>query len=627
MKLFLLGSALAAVAVAQYGYENPSSPSPSPTLETHAPLQTRHYATTAQPSTSLPATTVVVPTPAVTTPSPSVATSEPTTIAPDFEEDTPEPTIGNECTWGEACRRPDGTLVECLNPNHRQCCFGEPYFVWLRGAGEGGTDAYQSCCQDADGNPLIVLGSTCPTTVPESQPTTTTPAVTTDEPSTVLPVTYNVTVKPAPTTTPAPQTTTSAPTTTPLPTPASTAPQVVITPEPTSAVPDFEEEEKTPEPTTSSIPPTTTPHHTIEPTTTKSSQAAPLPTPASTIPVVVVTPEPTSVAPDYEEDDEKPTETPAPSSVPPTTTPCHPFAPTTDAPTDAPTEAPTEAPTTTAAPAATPSTPVLEPKELPQCLKTNFEAAHAAAIQSQYTDKCAVDIGMPCSDFKKHVKPTVRQIAKLNASENCKAYYGDLQAAARREHCFDLDIVATNVSFDMAIGALEVDAFPKTTTNCTTWNRPSFTKLALKASFYSCLASTSLGSHVFALTTLPSVDQLRDIKNNTHCRDLFPAVQSIIRDSPTACAYGSDGVDIHAYASLSFDVALDWLILIAQLTAQDATTTTAFTFAATSAPHSSLVVVGGVLAVCALLVVFVVLKRSQQRRRPRAEERKRLLQV
>ncbi|KAG9412682.1 hypothetical protein AC1031_015588 [Aphanomyces cochlioides] len=79
-------------------------------------------------------------------------TSRPKTTNP---KPSPTPACGNLIP----CNLPNGTLVECQNPNHRQCCHGLPYSTYIK---DGGKDVYQSCCQDPNGKPFIVAGPSCP---------------------------------------------------------------------------------------------------------------------------------------------------------------------------------------------------------------------------------------------------------------------------------------------------------------------------------------------------------------------------------------------------------------------------------------------------------------------------------
>ncbi|CAK5109989.1 unnamed protein product, partial [Aphanomyces euteiches] len=78
-------------------------------------------------------------------------TSRPKTTIP---KPTPTPACGNLIP----CNLPNGTLVECQNPNHRQCCHELPYWTYIN---DGGKDVYQSCCQDSNGKPFIVAGPSC----------------------------------------------------------------------------------------------------------------------------------------------------------------------------------------------------------------------------------------------------------------------------------------------------------------------------------------------------------------------------------------------------------------------------------------------------------------------------------
>ncbi|KAF0684247.1 Aste57867_23773 [Aphanomyces stellatus] len=528
-----------------------------------------------------------LPTPAVTKPSP-VTTPEPTTNEPD-EDDTPEPTTTTAVPTTTVTPEPTTTVTP------------EPTTVTPE-----------------------------PTTTVTPEPTTVTPEPTTTPTTTVA----------ATTVTPEPTTTTTV---APAPTPAATKPKVVTTP-----IPTYDDEDTDDFPTTT-VAPTVTPCHTDASTTTTTTTVAPAPTPAATKPTAVTTPIPTY---DDEDTDDFPTTTLAP-----TVTPCHTEAATTTttvapAPTPAATTplvvstpVPTyddEDVTTTVAPAPTPAatkpkavtTPAPtdneeEDDETPEtrCTAADFDASHQAAIKSSYTDKCAVDIGVKSSEFKSgDFKPTTKQALKLAESKNCKAYYTDVQVAAAHQKCLDLDLVAKNISFDMAATSLVIQSYPKTTNTCGVWFRTkSKGKLLLKSRFKKCLGATTFYSSFFDWSKLPTVAQLEAIKANNECRKLLDYLQKDIIHGESCTVAGSNGTDIKAFEDISFDGAVDLLLLQATL-AQDVAAKTVKLSAAFEGQTSSSSMVFGVLIAGAMvaLVAVVVLK---SRATGRTEERKRLLQV
>ncbi|CAK4180536.1 unnamed protein product, partial [Aphanomyces euteiches] len=81
--------------------------------------------TTIKPTTATNPAPTPASSPAATTPAPTPASS-PAATTP-----TPESVCGNLVP----CTLPNGTLVECQNPNHRKCCKGLPYWVYVTSGG------------------------------------------------------------------------------------------------------------------------------------------------------------------------------------------------------------------------------------------------------------------------------------------------------------------------------------------------------------------------------------------------------------------------------------------------------------------------------------------------------------
>ncbi|KAF0684250.1 Aste57867_23776 [Aphanomyces stellatus] len=423
-------------------------PTPKPTT----PLTTVASKTGAPTTTG--ATAAPVPTPAATKPK-AVLTPAPTTDEPDFDEPI------TDCGNLVPCTMADGRIVECQNPNHRQCCHGVPYDTWVHVVPSQGA-VTQSCCTDASGNPLVVVGTACPTT----------------------------------------------------------------------------------------------------------STIAPAPTPAATKPKVVTTPAPTD---NDEEDDE------------------------------------------------TPET---------RCTAADFDASHQAAIMSSSTDKCAVDIGVKSGEFKSgDFKPTTKQALKLGNSINCKAYYKDVQVAAAHQKCLDLDLVANNISFDMAATSMLIQSYPKTKSTCGMWFRTKTkAKLLLKGRFKKCLGATTFYDHFFDWSKLPTLGQLEAIKQNAECRRLLDYLQQLIQGESSCSIDGTDGTDIKAFEDISFDGAVDLLLLQATL-AQDVAKTVKLSATFEGHSSSSSMVLGVLVAGAMVALVAVVVLKTRGARHPKIEERKRLLQV
>ncbi|RHY62133.1 hypothetical protein DYB34_011894, partial [Aphanomyces astaci] len=264
----------------------------------------------------------------------------------------------------------------------------------------------------------------------------------------------------------------------------------------------------------------------------------------------------------------------------------------------------------------------------PECTASDLAAADAASFSSPSANKCAVDMEVSSASFKNpQVKPTLSQVLKFNASDNCRAFYADKTQAYEAQHCRQekqLALVAgRNVSFDMAVTALIVESYPKVGTNCSKWALSA--GLALKTSFYSCLAGTGLYSSIFKLTKLPSTKQLKAIQVNKRCRDLFADIQSIIKKQPH-CTINGNGTDIHAYELIQFDPTLDWLLVAANVRDEQASHGAVNLNAVQEEQVNGTVglMLAGVIMMA--MVAVVVVKRRHQRQLP-SEERKRLLHV
>ncbi|CAK4877878.1 unnamed protein product [Aphanomyces euteiches] len=269
------------------------------------------------------------------------------------------------------------------------------------------------------------------------------------------------------------------------------------------------------------------------------------------------------------------------------------------------------------------------PANITRCTEADYHKIQADAKWSLYRPLCAHVLGLSLSEFDNHTSPTEENEAKLKDSDVCKWFYGDIQKYARRANCYELDLIGSNITWDMVVELMDVEAVPKVQNNCSKVELTgAFTGLAAKSSFYKCVGTSSKN-----LFTVPDANQLALFRANPACSDLFNDFQAVIDGLPH-CAVHGDGTDVHAFRKLSWNVTLDWLNILSSSQTAPAVPG-AVVFALNYVPrldgHSIIVLATGGLFACAIIAfaAFFIYKKQVVNAKPasRREERVGLLHV
>ncbi|KAF0684246.1 Aste57867_23772 [Aphanomyces stellatus] len=268
----------------------------------------------------------------------------------------------------------------------------------------------------------------------------------------------------------------------------------------------------------------------------------------------------------------------------------------------------------------------------PPCTPAQFTAVHNSSFLSAYFIPCAVDMSLPSGTDLTEFQPTPAQLAAARDSDSCQWLFGDVQVAAAAAHCEDLDVVANNITYNMFLSWVDIRALPKAAVACNrTQLAATLAATAAVSSFAPCLAAAGMNATSTTFATVPTPDQLTQLRNNDQCTSLFGELQAALDHAAAAndCAILGTGTPLHAIGRLSFDSAMDWLGLLSAIHFQASPHSSAVIEFGThpEMQHGAAVVLSTMLAgTCLAAVVFVVYSYHRVGVVPPAmEERHRLL--